>query len=72
MSNEISGMIALLLHLFPFINIFVDSFEAEHHFRALGDLPGVEFYMVRDILLCCYALLEDVNEINKRENPEKL
>jgi hypothetical protein len=65
------GMIALRLHLFPFINIFY-SFEAEHHFRALGDLPGVEFYMVRDILLCCYALFIYVNEINKRENPKKL
>lgn len=61
-------MIALRLHLFPFINIF-DSFEAEHHFRALGDLPGVEFYMVRDILLCCYALLENVDEVHKRQNP---
>jgi hypothetical protein len=56
------------------IKIYVErnlGFEAEHHFRALGDLPGVEFYMVRDILLCCYALLENVDEVHKRQNPEQ-
>ena len=58
---------------FPFINI-LERFEAEHHFRALGDLPGVEFYMVCDVilLLCCYALLINVAKVHKRQNPEQL
>ena len=31
------------------VKVYVErnlGFEAEHHQRALGDMPGVEFYMV--------------------------
>lgn len=34
------------------IKIYVErnlGFEAEHHHRALHDIPGVEFYMVNDL-----------------------
>jgi len=32
------------------VKVYVErnlGFEAEHHHRALGDMPGVEFYAVR-------------------------
>lgn len=32
------------------VKVYVErnlGFEAEHHHRALGDLPGIEFYVVR-------------------------
>jgi hypothetical protein len=38
-----------LKHTLSKVKIYVErnlGFEAEHHHRALGDLPGVEFYVV--------------------------
>ena len=34
------------------VKVYVESnlgFEAEHHQRALGDMPGVEFYVVSTV-----------------------
>ena len=34
------------------VKIYVErnlGFEAEHHHRALHDVPGVEFYVVRNL-----------------------
>ena len=45
--EHISGIRRNLYHTLSKIHIYVErnlGFEAEHHHRALGDLPGVDFY----------------------------
>jgi hypothetical protein len=47
------------------------GFESEHHHHSLGDIPGVEFYMVRFVLHRMHFFVH-THHVNQRQQPEKL
>jgi len=70
--EHIAALKANLYRTVSKVKIYVErnlGFEAEHHHRALGDIPGVQFYVVRvNASVPVIYITNKTTAINKHKN----